>query len=85
MKKFFLWILRLFLGGMVKTEQAKEAEKAKRERDAMKNQVETIEQGKELEKKIIQDQVETEKEFEEKKKKRPPDDPFGAIDWNEKK
>jgi hypothetical protein len=85
MKAIFLWILKIFLGGIWGKIQNEEAEKARRERDAAVLTAKSTETALGVEKEILKESIEVEKKFWEEVKARPADDPFGVDTWNKVK
>ena len=77
-----MWLLKLFLGsfadGIVRAKQ----EKAEREKDALKTQLESQESGKNLEMEIIDLQEKIEADYKARLKERP-NDRLGINAYNE--
>jgi hypothetical protein len=76
------WLLKLILGGFADGVVRAQKEKAEREKDALKTQLESVESGKnlEMELKDLQEEVEIlhQKKLDERK-----DDPLGFGAYNE--
>lgn len=80
LKTIGLWLLRMFLGGIFKDMQNKEAIKANREADAAKIVATSAEEAKNVEVSILEKQREVSKIFKERQL--PDDDPFGFRAFN---
>jgi hypothetical protein len=74
------WLLRIFLGGIFKDVQNKEANKAKAERDRAQIAAQTADENIQLEREIRNEYDRIGKVFKEREL--PPEDPFGWKSWN---
>lgn len=80
LKRIGIWLLKMFLGGLFKNIQNKEAEKAKDEKDRAVIAAKTAEEAKDVEVEILEKQIEAERTF--KARELPDDDLFGFKDFN---
>lgn len=74
------WLLRMFLGGVFKDVQNKEANKAKAERDRAQIAAQTADENAQLEREIRDEYDKIGKVFKEREL--PLEDPFGWKSWN---
>lgn len=79
-KGIIIWVLKMFLGGLFKNIQNKEAEAARRERDAAIVGVQSVDEAKKTEDNIRRGVDEAEKAF--KARQPAEDDPFNYKGWN---
>lgn len=77
-----MWALQLFLGSFADGILRAQKEKADREKDALKTQLESQESGKNLEMEIKDLQEKVEADYKEKLKERP-NDRLGINTYNE--